>query len=137
MGVLFFAALVVGALTSAVSIFEVVAATAIEQLGWSRTKAATAVGAAAAAFGVVPALSTEALTVMDDIAGNILLIAGSLGLAVFLGWRLRVPAEDLYPEAIGSAWLAPWRFALRWLVPPALAVVLAYSLFRVVGGWLG
>ena len=136
-GALFFAALVVGALTSAVSILEVVVATAIEQLGWTRLRATLSVGIGAALIGILPARDLGILTVMDEVAGNVLLIAGSLALAVFLGWRCRVAGEELHPEILAAPWYGAWRALLRYAVPPVLLVVLGFSLATIVGRWFG
>jgi NSS family neurotransmitter:Na+ symporter len=123
-GVLFFAALVVGALTSAISILEVVVASATERLGWSRRRASVRVGIAIAALGVLPALDTDLLGLMDLLAGNVLLIAGGLGLALSVGFVSR-DARSALGE---SLWVAGWVATLRWIVPPVLAVALFYAL---------
>ena len=66
-GVVFFVALVVGALTSAISLLEVVVSSAIDVMGWSRVQAAWMGGAAAALLGGISAYSTTALEVVDGI----------------------------------------------------------------------
>jgi len=126
-GVLFFASLVVGALTSAVSLLEVVVATAMDGLGWSRPRAAWVLGAAVAALGILPAHDLEILGLMDQFAGNFLLVAGGLMLSLFVGWAMEDPIAEVLAGAERVRWFPVWRGLLRWVVPAVLAVVLFYS----------
>jgi NSS family neurotransmitter:Na+ symporter len=64
-GFLFFAALVVGALTSAISLLEVVVASAIDNLGWTRQRSALVLGGLITALGIPAALSLDTLDWMD------------------------------------------------------------------------
>ncbi len=126
-GALFFVALVVGALTSTISILEVVVSSAIDRFGWSRRRAAIGAGVGIAALGVLPALDTDLLGLMDSLAGNVLLIAGGLGLAVAVGFVSREARG-----ALGDAlWARGWVATLRWLAPP----LLAFALFHAVAGF--
>ncbi|MEE2703292.1 MAG: sodium-dependent transporter [Myxococcota bacterium] len=127
-GVLFFGALAVAALTSAISLLEVVVASAIDQLAWSRRRAVWIAGTLAAAIGILPALDLGALEWMDKLAGNVLLIAGGLALAVFVGWVMRDPISELRPGGESPPWLLAWRWLLRIPVPLVLAAVLYQAL---------
>ncbi len=127
-GSLFFGALLVGALTSAISILEVVVASAAERFGWSRRSTSLRAGLLIGALGVAPALDTDLLGLMDLLAGNVLLIAGGLGLAIAVGFVSRDARA-----ALGEApWVTGWVATLRWVVPPILAFALFYA---VVGFW--
>ncbi len=132
-GVFFFAALVVGALTSAVSVLEVVVATCIDEFGWSRPVASGTSSAAIAALGILPARSLEILGWMDQLAGNILLIAGGLGLAIFVGWVMDDPVREVSVGASGVRWFGLWRVLLRSAVPLGLLLVLANALRNLIG----
>ena len=127
-GVVFFVALVVGALTSAISLLEVVVSSSIDVLGWSRSQAAWVGGSAAAALGGVSAYSTTALGVIDGIAGNIFLVGGGLALSLFVGWHMRDPFDEVSNGAAGVGWFPLWRMALRFVVPVVMGVVLWFSL---------
>ncbi len=127
-GVLFFVALVVGALTSAISLLEVVVATTIDGTGVPRARAAVLCGGGIALLGVPAAYSLEVLGLMDQIGGNVFLIAGGLALSLFVGFFMDDPLEE---AAAGARWLRGlflWRFLLRYVVPALLAVVLVFSL---------
>jgi NSS family neurotransmitter:Na+ symporter len=123
-GALFFVALVVGALTSAISLLEVVVASAIDRFGWSRKRAAAGLGAAIALLGIPSALSLDVLGLVDQIAGNVFLIAGGLGLALFVGWAMPDPLSEVRRGAPGVRWLPLWRGLLRYAVPAALLAIL-------------
>ena len=122
-GFLFFVALVVGALTSAISLLEVVVSAAIDGLGWERSRAAWVCGAAITALGGSAAFSLAILDFLDSVANNLFLIGGGLGLAIFTGWVMKDPISEA--RAGGrQGWLPLWLVLLRFAVPPALLFVL-------------
>ena len=127
-GSLFLVALVVGGLTSAISLLEVVVASAMDVLGLTRRKAALLGGAAIAALGVPSALSLDVLGLMDQVAGNVFLVLGGLLLSLFVGYRMEDPITEVRNGAEGVRWFFLWRTLLRTVVPLVLVVVLAFSL---------
>ncbi len=129
-GFLFFATLVVGALTSAVSLLEVVVSGAVDGLGWSRPRAAVVMGVAIAVFGAPAAWSTDVLGVMDAIANNLMLLTGGLLLAVFVGWFMEDPVSEARIGAEGVNWFFLWRALLRFVAP----AVLLYVLWEAIPG---
>jgi NSS family neurotransmitter:Na+ symporter len=126
-GVLFFSALVVGALTSGISLLEVVVASAIDGLGWSRSRAAWLLGGAIALLGIPAALDLDVLGLMDQVAGNVFLVFGGLALSIFVGWIMRDPLGEVSVGAEGVRWFLLWRWLLRVIVPVLLAVVVVTS----------
>jgi len=127
-GSLFLVALVVGGLTSAISLLEVVVASAMDVLGLTRRKAALLGGAAITALGVPSALSLDVLGLMDQVAGNVFLVLGGLLLSLFVGYRMEDPIAEVRNGAEGVRWFFLWRTLLRTVVPLVLVVVLAFSL---------
>lgn len=123
-GALFFVALFVGALTSAISLLEVVVASALDTFGWRRQPATIGLGALLAAVGVAPALDLDVLGAMDQLAGNVFLILGGFALALFVGWVMREPERELEAGAGPIRWFVLWRALLRWVVPLVLGLVL-------------
>ena len=98
--VLFFMALLLAAITSAISLMEVVVAFIIEEMHRSRTKAVIMSFLLCGVVGVFCSLSFGPLAdfklfslsvfdFFDYITSNIMLPVGGLLLAVFAGWRLR------------------------------------------------
>ena len=125
-GLLFFLALLVGALTSAVSLLEVVVSSAMDGLGIERRRAAWLCAIGVAALGVPSALSLSVLGLMDQIGGNLFLVLGGLFLAVFVGW---VMPDAIQEAATGGRrrGLRLWRALLRTVVPAVLLFVLLHA----------
>jgi len=139
LGVLFFGLLVVAALTSAISLLEVVASYFIDQRGWSRIRAAWILGLCIFAFGIPSAFSfdpdfamaswepTFGLTffdTMDYLASNWLLPLGGLSIAIYAGWFMpkRIRAAEL--EGVGSTLIWGWLMLVRWVAPILVALVI-------------
>jgi NSS family neurotransmitter:Na+ symporter len=135
-GILFFAALIVGALTSAISLLEVVVSSAIDVLGWPRRPAGILLGIAVTVLGAPSAWSTDILGAIDQVANNILLLGGGFALSIFVGWVMAGPVDEVSKGAAGVAWFGIWRNLLRYAVPAFLLFVLVYdaipSTFRTI-----
>ena len=123
-GLMFFASLVVGALTSAISLLEVVVSASIDGLGWSRRRAALVMGCAITLLGIPAAWSLDILDVMDQVANNLFLLGGGLALSIFVGWTMKDPVGEVKVGAEGVAWFFLWRALLRFVVPLMLLLVL-------------
>ncbi len=139
-GTAFFLALVVAAITSAVSLLEVVSAVLIDEGGLSRRTATLAAGGTAAAVGIVPALSLDSLGVMDQLAAELFTVLGVLGVAVLVGWVMKNPEEELRKGAsprMAGLLRAPM-LLVRYVAPFLLAwiawVALRQTLRVVFGG---
>ncbi len=130
-GCLFFVALVVGALTSAISLLEVVVASAMDTLGWARLRSTLVFGVVIALLGIPAALNINILDWMDKLAGQLFLVAGGLLLAIFVGWVMKDPFSEVRKGAERVAWLPLWRFLLRYPIPLVLAVVLYVSVRKL------
>jgi NSS family neurotransmitter:Na+ symporter len=128
-GVLFFLALAVGALTSAISLLEVVTASIIDEFGISRRNAAMGMGILIGLFGLLSASSLDILGLVDQIAGELLLVVGALCMAIFVGWVMKDPADELRAGASPRlAGMAPAvLFLVKWILPPVIAVVLWFQ----------
>ena len=137
LGILFFGLLVVAALTSAISLLEVVASYFIDRRGWSRMRAAWVIGGVIFLFGVPSAFSFDPdfamssweptfgrtfFDTMDYLASNWLLPIGGLFVALYAGWimpkRLRAAELEGLSAGLVKGWLALIRF-----VAPALVLV--------------
>ncbi len=124
-GVFFFSALVVAAVTSAVSLLEVVTATLIDEMKMRRRAATLTAGAIATAVGIVPALYASALGNMDQIAAELFTVVGVLGVAILVGWVMRSPLEEFRRGASpgGSRVLPAALFLIRYVWPLLLAFI--------------
>ena len=136
----FFVALVVGALTSAISLLEVVVSAAMDAFGWERRRAAMIGGAAVTLLGVWSAYDIAILDLADSLATNLFLVGGGLGIAIFVGWVMEDPVGEASQGASRTIFHDGWRLLLRFVVPVALVFVLANSLpetWEKVKGVLG
>ncbi len=133
-GVAFFLALLVAGFTSLFSLLEVVVASIMDQFGGGRTVSALTVGFVAALVGVIPAMSQDALGVLDKLAGELFVVSGVLGMSVLVGWVMPDPMAELVEGA--SPWfnrVAPGLlFTIRYVVPPLVAIVLWFTLHDTV-----
>jgi len=134
-GVLFFLALTVAALTSAVSLLEVVTASAIDRWGWTRRRAVLAAGLAVGAVGVAPALSTDVLSMLDQLVAELFVVVGTFAMVALVGWRMEAPAEELLRGASErfERLVPAVLFLLRWVLPFAVGAVVLLSLWET---WL-
>lgn len=128
-GFVFFLALAVAAVTSAVSLLEVVTASVIDGWGLSRRTATLGSGLAIALAGLAPASSLDALAIMDRVAGEMLVVAGVFAMSLLVGWRMEDPARELLEGASPSFQrLVPVAlFLVRYLIPPFVLVILWIS----------
>jgi NSS family neurotransmitter:Na+ symporter len=127
-GLCFFVALIVGALTSAISLLEVVVSAAMDGLGWTRAAAAVAMGGAIIVLGFPSAHGLGFLDAMDTLANNVFLIGGGLGLAIFTGYVMRDPTGVAHEgNTGGGGWTFLWLPLLRYVVPVVLITILVVS----------
>lgn len=142
-GLLFFGALFIGAITSAIALLEVVVSSVIDEWKIDRRKASITVGILIALLGILPASDINILGAMDAIASEVFLPLGGLFLALLVGWgppskRLETFIEGSSPgvRPLFNAWL----WTLRVAVPPLLVVVLSRTIpaglnaIRAIGG---
>ncbi|WP_151446711.1 sodium-dependent transporter [Lacisediminimonas profundi] len=127
LAIFFFALLLIAALTSMLSLVEVVVAYLMAQFGWSRRRAVGIAGIVIYLLGMPVALGYGAGSVLgavDRFAVHVLLPLNGLLLAVFIGWawprQAATAAAGLRQGLPGRA----WHFALRYIAPLLLASVL-------------
>jgi len=82
----FFLLLLVAALTSGISLLEVVTAYFVDELNWSRRRAALVFGTVIAILGSFCAVNGGFFDFLDSLASNWLLPLGGLFIAFFVGW---------------------------------------------------
>ncbi|MFA5713564.1 MAG: sodium-dependent transporter [Bacteroidales bacterium] len=138
--ILFFIILLIAAVTSAISLIEVVTAFLTEELNWSRKKAVATIFVALGFIGALSSLSMGALPsltifgknlfdLFDFISSNILLPLGGALVVLFVGWRLN--GAELYDELSNGATIKFDRrlfrvflFVIKYVAPLAILIVL-------------
>ena len=128
-GSLFFVTLYIAALTSAISLLEVVTAALIDTLGWARTRAALVAGATITLAGIPSALSTDWLGLLFALFGQVFLVFGGFWLAILAGYSWTSGARAELARGFGNPRLVTaWIWLLRTLVPLVTATVLYFSI---------
>jgi len=86
LGTLFFLVVLIAALSSAISLLEVVTAYVVDNYGYSRPRVAFGFAAALFLLGTLSAWNIDWLTWFDSLAYEVLLPTSVLLLVVFVGW---------------------------------------------------
>jgi NSS family neurotransmitter:Na+ symporter len=124
----FFVMLFFAALTSSISLLEVVVAAFVDR-GWARHRAAVVFGVVAILAGVPSAFNTDFLGAVDGIVGNFLLVVGGLLTCVFVGYRILPEADRELALGLESAALRRgWAVLIRYVVPVLLVVLIYFML---------
>jgi NSS family neurotransmitter:Na+ symporter len=127
-GIVFFSALYIAALTSAISLLEVVSSAAIDSLGWSRSRAGWVAGGAIALAGIPGALSSDWVGFLFQLVGQAFLVFGGLLLALIVGYLWKDRARQELLTGFDSPALATgWIWLLRTIVPLMLAATLYFA----------
>jgi len=142
-GILFFVLLTVAAITSAISLLEVVCAYFIDEVKWNRKKAAWIMGIIIFLLGVPSSLGIgvwsgykfiggrDFLDSLDFIASNILLPVGGFLLLIFVGWYWGTDkaVEEGNIGAKGALTLGGgYRFLVKYVAPIAIFIVFLKSI---------
>lgn len=137
---LFFILVVFTALTSAISILEVLVSTFMELVDWTRRKTLICIGSIVFIFGIPSALSGTGdifptwhemygksfFETLDYVSNYWLLpLSGSL-IAVFAGWYLdkNLLKEEFCQGSTFSKLFRPWFFLVRFIAPVAVLLVM-------------
>ncbi len=145
-GPIFFILLTIAAITSAISLLEVITAYFVDEKGWSRHKAVLVFGGFTFILGIPSALSFNVMSnftifglnffdLVDYITSNIMLPLGGLLIAVFIAyvWKfdkalveLKNGAENIfnnYPLLITL-----WQIFIKYFAPVLIFLVLLHSI---------
>ncbi len=139
LAILFFGLLVFAAITSAISLLEVVASYFIDQLGWNRRKAAWILGGIILAFGLGSAFAADPdfklvswessygsdfFTTIDYLASNWLLPMGGLFIALYVGWGMPKRLRNAELEDVPRPLIMGWLLLVRFVAPLLVIIVL-------------
>ncbi len=135
--ILFFIALMVAALTSSVSLLEVVVAYLIDQRNMERKKAVIVTGGIMTVTGILSSLSLGVMSgvtlfgvgffdFFDILTDKIFLAIGGMLLAIFVGWFMK--KEDLKDELTNGGTIEfklfdVWYNLIKYVIPFAILIV--------------
>ena len=145
----FFLLLGIAAVTSLISIVEVPAAFFIDEFKWTRKKAVTVAGIGAFSAGIPAALSLGAvdwlsnlisiegrnygfLDFMNLLFGQYSLMIGSLGVAIFAGWKWGAKriVEEITVGFESFQYGNVYGFFIKFVAPISLGILLFYLLLN-------
>jgi len=132
-GTAFFVLAFIAALTSSISLLQVIVSFGEEHTDFGRVGSAMFFGAIIFIIGVGAAYSGGFFDVLDMISGKILLPLGGLLIAVFTGWVASKALMRSELPQTGERFFAYWRFAIRWLAPVAVALIIVSGVADMFG----
>jgi len=129
----FFALAFIAAVTSSISLLQVIVAFGEEHTDFGRVGSAIFFGAIIFMFGVAAAMSGDFFNVLDLVSGKFLLPMGGLLIALFTGWVVsRALMRHELPHA-NNTMFAYWRFTIRYLAPIAVGLIIIAGLADTFG----
>lgn len=134
--IIFFTLLAIAALTSAISLLEVVVAYFIDQKGWERKKSVLTMGLVIFLIGIPSGLSFGLLADfkplgmnffdhVDNLTANYLLPIGGMLTAIFVGWvwGTKEAHKEIERHETQFHWAAYWEFVVRYIAPVAVSII--------------
>ena len=144
----FFLLLGIAALTSSVSLLEVVTSWAVDERGMSRRKAAITLGLTAFMIGIpsalangavswlttLPGIGMDFLSFMFMLFGQYSLVIGALLISLFVGWvwGVRAAGEEVRENDGKFPLGRTWAFLIRFVAPIAIVAILVKMVVDLV-----
>ncbi|MCA9286210.1 MAG: sodium-dependent transporter [Phycisphaerales bacterium] len=139
LAIMFFGLLVFAALTSSISLLEVVASYFMDEHGWSRARAAWGLGLVIFLFSLPSAFAYDSsfamsgwsksygldfFDSMDYLASNWMLPLGGLFIALYAGWVMPKRLRNAELEDMAPVFVLLWLLLIRFVAPVLVVVVL-------------
>lgn len=143
LGVFFFGTVFIAAISSAISILEVVVSFVIDHYEFDRKPATIGVGAIIFLVGIPTALSTPILGFYDQLAAEFLLAIGIGLMVVFAGWFYREAREEVgrgMDFAADIGFPALWQWHVRIFILAVIVIVIAiqaHGTYEFLGEFFG
>ena len=140
----FFVLLCIAALTSAISLLEVIVSFCVEEMKIRRGRATALVAGCVFLLGILCSLSLGIVPelklfgksffdLMDFISSNLFLPVGGFFIAIYAGWvmKKRITVKELTSDGTHKfTYLRVFFFLIRYIVPVAILVVFISGLLR-------
>ncbi|MBN6069980.1 sodium-dependent transporter [Aggregatibacter actinomycetemcomitans] len=138
--IIFFGLLLIAALTTAITIYEVIITTLQEKLRMRRSKAIILTLGGIFLLGNVPAIlgdnvwknvtffGKSIFDAFDFVSGNILFMLTALGCAIFVGFVLKDEAKKELSPALNSTFIKVWFNYVKFVVPFIILVIFISNL---------
>ncbi len=132
-GTAFFALAFIAALTSSISLLQVIVAFGEEHTDFGRVGSALFFGAIIFLLGIAAAMSGDFFNLLDVVSGKFLLPLGGLLIALFTGWVVSKALMRKELEESSEAFFGYWRFTIRYLAPIAVGLIIIAGLADTFG----
>lgn len=138
----FFILLAIAALTSTISVLEVIVAFLVEEAGMIRRKATIIASVSVSVLGLLTVASLGSLSgftiagknifgILEYLTANIMLPLGGLFIVLFIGWfhKKEYTRMEITNSGTIQSWYFPvYFFLVRFIAPVAITMVFLYSL---------
>jgi NSS family neurotransmitter:Na+ symporter len=130
---MFFCLLTLAAITSTISLMEVVTLYLHEEYRLSRKMSTLLVTMGVIILGVISSLSLSFFNLLDISSAKFMLPAGGFFISLFVGWYLdkKLVYAQLTNQGtlkLAAGFLRAYIFLLRYIVPPAILAIFVYGL---------
>ncbi|NLZ95804.1 MAG: sodium-dependent transporter [Bacteroidales bacterium] len=130
---LFFILLAIAALTSTISLMEVVTSYMHEEFDMLRRNAVTLVAMGVAVLGVISSLSPQFFDVLDYTTAKIMLPLSGFFISLFIGWYLdrKITVAQLSNDgalSVSVRFLKVYIFILKYVAPVAIVGIFVYGI---------
>lgn len=123
-GIAFFVLLLFAAITSAISLLEVITAYFVDEFKMPRHLAAVMFGVICYLIGVGCTHSMDYFGFLDNLASNYLLPLGAMFISLFAGWKLKEDiARSEFADSTGAMVFNVWLGCVRFVAPFLVALV--------------
>lgn len=155
LAIMFFGLLVFAALTSSISLLEVVASYFMDERGWARSRAAWLVGGTIFLFAIPVAFANDPSFVMsgwkpsygldyfdsmDYLSSNWMLPVGGLFISIYAGWVMPARLRNAQLEGLSGPVIGGWLLLVRFVAPALVLVVLLQKIGVIdadeLAGWM-
>ncbi len=137
LGVIFFAVVALAALSSAISLLEVVVSFAVDNVSFSRPVVAITIGGLIFLAGIPVAFDTDVLTLYDSVTSKLLLPSGVFLITLFVGWVYGRDAVDELLHGVDSRRGRLLGLLWLWHVRIVLFAAVVMTLVLSVSEYLG
>ncbi len=141
---IFFLLLVVAALTSTISLMEVISSYLIDEKGWTRKKAAAAMGFLVILIGIPSALATQTgllsakkvgfnfSALVEHLSADYMLPIGAFFMSIFVGfvWKKSQALKEAGEGSAGFSIGPVWIFIIRWIAPFIIGQIIVLGFLR-------
>jgi NSS family neurotransmitter:Na+ symporter len=125
--------LAIAALTSTISLMEVVTSYLHEEFDMLRRNAVTFVAMGVAVLGVISSMSSQFFDILDYATAKIMLPLSGLFISLFIGWYLdkKITAAQLTNDgtlSVSVRFLKLYIFILKYVAPVAIVGIFIYGI---------